>query len=559
MKLRSQFVLWISITVVLILAVSEGLRQWFQYQSLQKISDETLTRLEDANYQNLNNLQHSLDAGLIDAMDEGDMDRLESLLERQGEMEGLLECSIVGLEGTVTYSSNQDFVGQSIDPSLRTTLFREGERIYRHFDQAYEIYQPIIAEESCMICHDEWDQGQVCSVEKLRLSDKAFVQSKKEWQASASNLKRSNLMSGLLTGGGLIVGILILVTFLVRLLVVKPLIQVTEVLEGGNLTTRLNDDRKDELGDLSRCFNQFVSRLQETIRKVAGNSINLGKSASGLSEIASQMAKRSQQSSERSDAVASHAEQMNKDALSIASDMIQATHGLSDSSAASVEMTDAIEAIAVTSKDAQGITQTAADQAHHVTSLLNELRVAAVEIGEVTETISMVSDQTKLLALNAKIEATRAGSAGKGFAVVAEEINELARQTTSATDDIHSRVTAIQNSTNSTLTDMEAILSVIDQVAEIVNGIASSIDEQSEFTRKIASNVNDAAHGVSDASNRINNISEVTQSVSDEINLVNQASVELLQGSTETQNNIQLLLKLSKDLDDLVGQFRIDN
>jgi methyl-accepting chemotaxis protein len=182
---------------------------------------------------------------------------------------------------------------------------------------------------------------------------------------------------------------------------------------------------------------------------------------------------------------------------------------------------------------------------------------SAQDIGKVTEVITSISNQTNLLALNATIEAARAGNAGKGFAVVATEIKELAKQTASATEDIKNKIATVQNSTASTVNDIENIMKVIHDVSDIVTTIATAIDEQSVVTRDIASNIAQATRGMDDGSERVSQMLTVTQSVARDIAAVSSAGNDINSGSKQVQSSAVELSNLAEQLRGLVLQFKV--
>ncbi len=151
----------------------------------------------------------------------------------------------------------------------------------------------------------------------------------------------------------------------------------------------------------------------------------------------------------------------------------------------------------------------AVSQAMATTGVIDEMAQVASEISNVTSLISAIAAQTNLLALNATIEAARAGDAGRGFAVVAQEVKALAAQTAAATQDIATRIEAMQQATGKSVSAIEQITSVIAELDRFSSRIADSVEEQVASAREIAGNVSSVAVGVGEVSASLGQIEAV--------------------------------------------------
>lgn len=358
-----------------------------------------------------------------------------------------------------------------------------------------------------------------------------------------------------------IAGIVVLALLITRA-IIKPVqgvvTSLTDLAQGeGDLTTRLPVNTTDEIGQLAQRFNQFMDKLYDMIKDITKGVETLSSSSTELSAISQQMSANAEQTSGKSNTVATSAEEMSANMSSVSTAMEQSSTNTSMVASASEEMTATINEIAKNAEHARGISDQAVQQTQDAGKRMSELGRAAQAIGKVTETITEISEQTNLLALNATIEAARAGEAGKGFAVVANEIKELAKQTAEATLDIKKQIGGIQDSTGSTVTSIEQIGQVIENVNEIVSTIATAVEEQSTSTQEIADNISQVSNGIGEVNENVAQSAKVAGEITQAITEVNQAAGEMANSSSQVRLSAEELSQLAEQLNEMVGRFKL--
>lgn len=115
-------------------------------------------------------------------------------------------------------------------------------------------------------------------------------------------------------------------------------------------------------------------------------------------------------------------------------------HAAESINAAMADMETQTEALRVAEERRAAL----ADDFRATTEHVHGLTQASAEVGEVSNLIADIAKQSGLLALNAAIESARAGQVGAGFGVVASEVKRLADSTATATQEIKTKIAAIQ-------------------------------------------------------------------------------------------------------------------
>ncbi|WP_150522859.1 methyl-accepting chemotaxis protein [Roseibium sediminis] len=172
-------------------------------------------------------------------------------------------------------------------------------------------------------------------------------------------------------------------------------------------------------------------------------------------------------------------------------------------SASISELNNRISQVNARIQDATEVSSNASEQ-------MTELNTLADSIGTVIGLIQDIAEQTNLLALNATIEAARAGEAGKGFAVVAAEVKELATQTSKATDEIRTKIEAIQGSTGDSVDAIKQINDILSEMKVFVEDLTGSVSQQSQATGEIAAAAAESTHNADQMADSVSRVGSMT-------------------------------------------------
>ncbi len=171
---------------------------------------------------------------------------------------------------------------------------------------------------------------------------------------------------------------------------------------------------------------------------------------------------------------------------------------------------------------AAGVATRAGDQAEAAVKVSQALSSHVEAIESILGLIRDIAGQTNLLALNATIEAARAGDAGRGFAVVAQEVKTLAAQTARATDDITTKISAIQQATRETVEANGSIMGTVEEVEASANRIREAMELQAQTVTMITAAVDETALAADSMSSTIAAIRSDTENVAKDIDSVEQ-------------------------------------
>ena len=287
---------------------------------------------------------------------------------------------------------------------------------------------------------------------------------------------------------------------------------------------RLEEQQAADQAERERRAAQITDEIQRFDGTVGDIISAFGEAAHGLEGSAKVMIGSADEANRQSSSVASAAEEASVNVQTVA--------------AATEELSSSIREIGRQVQNSAGIANRAATASQKADEHVATLGEAAGEISKVVDLIQDIAEKTNLLALNATIEAARSGEAGKGFAVVANEVKSLASQTAQATDDISRQINAIQGATDTTVTAIRDILTVVTEVNEISSTIASAVEEQSASTEEISRSIQEVASNTQHVTETITGVHQVAGETGAAAQQVSAASTDLSSKSQQLKSTI---------------------
>jgi len=283
-----------------------------------------------------------------------------------------------------------------------------------------------------------------------------------------------------------------------------------EVLETGDLTTRMETDSKGELGHIAKLFNKFAQSSDDSVNNVLVLANQLSEKSKELAKNANHTLSNVQVQFQDTEMVATSMNEVASMVLEIS----QNAESAATSANSAMQMSD--EATSVVQKNMASIAALE-NQLHDVSNVINEVKSNSSEIGDVLEVINNIAEQTNLLALNAAIEAARAGEQGRGFAVVADEVRDLAGRTQNSTLEVKAIIEKLQKGSTEAVNVMasasksvEESVSQATKVEESISHINNAIQTINDLNSAIAIATVQQTEGADEMNINITNINKIS-------------------------------------------------
>ena len=331
---------------------------------------------------------------------------------------------------------------------------------------------------------------------------------------------------------------------------------INEIATGSaDLTKRIENKSKDEIGDVVNGFNKFSEKMQEIIKGLkqskdnllsvgATLSSNVIETSTSISEVYNNiedMKKEIENQGESVNLTATAVTEISANIDSLEKMIEKQSAGVEQASSAVEQMIgnissvnksveQMVQAFEVLLKNTNG----GVEKQQVVANKIKEIENQSEALQEANLVIAKIASQTNLLAMNAAIEAAHAGDAGRGFSVVADEIKKLSDNSTRESNKISEQLTQIATSvsevvkaSNDSVDALKNVAGLINSTDDIVRQIRYAMEEQNTGSQQIG----EALHVMNDTTSEVRSasleMSTGNQSILDEIRNLQEATSQM--------------------------------
>ncbi|GGC07794.1 methyl-accepting chemotaxis protein [Pseudoduganella buxea] len=276
------------------------------------------------------------------------------------------------------------------------------------------------------------------------------------------------------------------VALLVTRSITRPIdeaLHLAETVAGGDLSTAIVSDRKDETGRLLQALKGMNDALLNVVTQVRGGT-------DAISTASREIAAGNMDLSARTEEQASSLEQT-------ASSMEELTSTVRQNADSALEANQLAQSASEVARKGGAIVA-------QVVDTMGTINDSSRKIADIIGVIDGIAFQTNILALNAAVEAARAGEQGRGFAVVATEVRGLAQRSAAAAREIKELISA-------SVASVDQGSRLVDDAGHTMGDIVQSIQSVTDIMGKIASASQEQTLGIQQINTAVTQMDTVTQ------------------------------------------------
>lgn len=323
---------------------------------------------------------------------------------------------------------------------------------------------------------------------------------------------------------------------------IKSISKLALELAKGDMTRKLNTNRKDEFRLLMVDLEKMRVSWQESISKVISSAEKLKDVIGTLTNTSGLISNTASDNQNRALTVAA-SDEMVSTTQDIAKNCEHASAAAEESAKATETSVAKIQK--VIDKINEQVIKSRSDA-----QLVQKLSDQAQKIGSIVQTIDDIATQTNLLALNAAIEAASAGEACKGFAVVADEVRALASRTYNSTQEITNMVQKVQADAGQADEAMQISTKVMDS-------LANESGEIEEILNRLTTKVNEVTGQITQIATAAEQQTVATSEISSNMKQITDGSKELAEDLVDVNEDIKQTNTQLTVLSNMVSEFKV--